>query len=110
MALVVGGESDSVDVREVSRRSIGRGSSAVGVNGKDARRVCRPSMNVGDSGVDAGVATLGGDDGPLLGGDGVDARTSPESGLTGVGADGRRGTDDDRVGGVKLGLGDCNKA
>ena len=100
LALVVGGDSESVDGGVVSRRKTGGGSSVVGVDGKDARRVCRPSVNVGDNGVEAGVTTLSVDGGPLLGGDGVDARTCRWSGLTGDGADGRRGTDEERVGGV----------
>ena len=36
-ALVVGEESESVDVGVVSRRRIGSGRKAVGVAGKDAR-------------------------------------------------------------------------
>ena len=68
------------------------------------------SANVDDSGDCCGVAALIVDDGPLLGGDGVDARTNRWSGTANVGAHGSLGTEDARVGGVKPGLGRRNHA
>jgi len=97
-ALAVGGESGPVDGRVVSRQSTGSGSD-VGSDENDALRVSSPVENV------CGVAALKADVGPLLGGDGVDARTGRCPGLTRVGADGRRGREDARLGGVKPGLG-----
>jgi len=68
-------------------------------------------LNVSDDGVGAGVAMSSADGGPLLGGDGVDARTRRWSGpIGGVDADGKRGSEDARVVGVKAGLGCCNNA
>ena len=67
-------------------------------------------MNVGEIGINVGVVKLMSDGGPLLASDGVDARTRCWSGLTGVGADGSRGREDARVGGMKRCFGDCNSA
>jgi len=96
--LAVGGDARSVDGKVVSRQSTGSGSD-VSSDENDALLVSSPVENV------CGVAALKSDGGPLLGGDGVNARTGLSPGLLIVGADGRRGREDARIG-----LGCCNNA